>query len=114
MHALKRSRTPSTPPPGLTLPAERTGPPSALAPEPRASGEIACGLRMVVEGRGGALIRLLGLVERRGYQATHVKVETTPEGLMRIELSVRSERSVELLMRQLGRLVEVRTVELVH
>ena len=113
MHALKRRRTPATTPPELTLPVERTGPPGPFTPEPTVGRQAARGLHVVVEGRGGALVRVLGLVERRGFEPTQVKVDTGAEGLMRVALSVRSERPVELLVRQLMRLVEVRTVELV-
>ena len=84
-----------------------------MNPEPPAGRAAARNLHVVAEGRGGALVRLLGLVERRGFEATRVKVDTGAEGLMRVTLSVRSERPVELLVRQMMRLVEVRTVELV-
>lgn len=111
MHALERRRNSATTPPGLTLPAERTGAPQPLSAEPVAARDPHQALQLVVEARCGALIRLLGLVERRGHQVTRAKVELGPQGVMQVNLSVRSERSVELLARQLMRLVEVRTVE---
>jgi len=130
MHALKRPARPSTTPPspiGLPLPAERRRrPPSGsarraqaapardvnLAPARDVNLAPARDVNLLVDGRRGALLRVLGLVERRGYTAVRLGVDAAADGTLRVALSVRGTRPTDLLARQLMRLVEVRSVEL--
>ena len=122
MHALKRPARPSTTPPspiGLPLPAERRRrPPSGSARRAQAAPARDVNLapardvNLLVDGRRGALLRVLGLVERRGYTAVRLGVDAAADGTLRVALSVRGTRPTDLLARQLMRLVEVRSVEL--
>jgi len=69
-------------------------------------------LRLSVQAAEGAIIRILGLVERRGFALARVDT-TSPEnnGHLDMELDVVSaERSIELLMRQLEKLFDVSSV----
>ena len=59
----------------------------------------------------GALIRVLGLAERRGYEP--LTVSALPRGAtLSLSLSVFSNRPIEQLLRQLEKLFDVQTVEL--
>ena len=60
----------------------------------------------------GAVIRALGLVERRGYRLESCRVHAAAGGVRDVELIVTSSRPVELLKRQLERLHDVLRVEL--
>lgn len=56
----------------------------------------------------GALVRLLGTIERRGFDLAAVEMEGA-----RVELAIAPRgagRSVDVLARQLERLIEVRSV----
>ena len=54
----------------------------------------------------GALLRLLGTAERRGWRAVNVNAERR-HGRMNVDLTVRGSGSVDLLRRQLERLHDV-------
>ena len=54
----------------------------------------------------GALLRLLGTTERRGWRPVGVVAGGGPRGLT-VELQVRGKGSLELFTRQLSRLQEV-------
>ena len=60
----------------------------------------------------GALLRVIGVTERRGWSATALQAEldTQEEGLD-LKLTVLGSRSIELLVRQLAKLHDVRRVE---
>ena len=69
-------------------------------------------IRMHVRDTEGALIRVLGLSERRGYRPTSVRAETggqTP--WFQVRLCVETRRPIEQLVRQLNKLIDVRDVE---
>lgn len=68
-------------------------------------------LQLTVSSRDGALVRVLGLAERRGFTPVCVGVESTETGSYAMSLGVESDRPPELLARQLGRLTEVRAVK---
>ena len=60
----------------------------------------------------GAVLRMLGLVERRGFEVCHISM-TRQAGQGRLELGVEPRgpnRHLDILENQLGRLVEVRSV----
>ena len=63
----------------------------------------------------GAVIRMLGLVERRGYALRAVKMEErTDEASLTVEVEPRDPaRRVEVVARQLQRLVDVNSVSIV-
>ena len=60
----------------------------------------------------GALIRVLGTVERRGYSLNTLHVEKTANENMQISMEVESDRDANVLCRQLGRLYDVQNVNL--
>ena len=60
----------------------------------------------------GAIVRVLGVTERRGWSATGVLAQPCMETqAMNLTLNVLGSRSVELLVRQLDKLHVVRKVE---
>ena len=63
----------------------------------------------------GAAIRMLGLVERRGYSLRGLTMEEQPGGAsMTIDLEPRApSRRIEVVARQLDRLVDVNSVSIV-
>lgn len=63
----------------------------------------------------GAVIRMLGLVERRGYALRAVKMEErTDDASLTVEVEPRDPaRRVEVVARQLQRLVDVNSVSIV-
>jgi len=69
-------------------------------------------LRIQLSSVEGAVIRILGLIERRAYSLNKCTVGE-PDGTSRdMEVSVTSSRSGDLLKRQLERLHDVYHVEL--
>ena len=65
-------------------------------------------LRIEFDEAEGALLRMLGLVERRGYQLGEV---LRRGGIVEIELVPRDpSRRVEVIARQLENLVDVRSI----
>ena len=59
----------------------------------------------------GALVRLLGLVERRGWSAIQVSASPVDAEWMLVHLTLRSDRPLQPLVRQLHKLYDVHTVE---
>ena len=59
----------------------------------------------------GALIRVLGTVERRGYSLNSLHVEKTDD-LMQVSMQIESDRDANVLCRQLDRLFDVQSVNL--
>ena len=68
-------------------------------------------LKMTLAPREGALVRVLGLIERRGFVPIRLGVEPSENGNSELSLVLKSSRPVELLTRQLDRLLEVSSVE---
>jgi len=62
----------------------------------------------------GAVVRMLGLIERRGYSLRTVSMEASAEGAsMMVEAGPRGRaRNTEVLARQLARLVDVQSVSI--
>ena len=62
----------------------------------------------------GAVVRMLGLVERRGYELRGLTMEELPNGAsIVIDVEPRdSSRRVEVVARQLDRLVDVSSVSI--
>ena len=63
----------------------------------------------------GAVIRVLGLVERRGYSLRGLAMEERADGAsMTIDLEARdASRRVDVVARQLDRLVDVNSVSII-
>ena len=69
-------------------------------------------LRMKIYKVEGALIRLLGLIERRGFSVTSMNAHAD-ESAQHVEVTVHvhsAGRSVETLARQIQKLYDVRSV----
>jgi acetolactate synthase II small subunit len=69
-------------------------------------------LRMNIYKVEGAIIRLLGLIERRGFAVTAMNAHTD-EASQQVEITVHlhsTGRSVDTLARQIGKLYDVRSV----
>lgn len=60
----------------------------------------------------GALLRVLGTVERRGFALVEMAAEKPDAGSYSIRLRLDSKRDPQVLCRQLERLVDVRNVRL--
>lgn len=69
-------------------------------------------LRIQLSSVEGAVIRALGLIERRGYSLNKCSVGESDGSGRKMEVSVTSTRSGDLLKRQLERLHDVYHVEL--
>ncbi|MFT6160463.1 MAG: acetolactate synthase II small subunit [Myxococcota bacterium] len=66
-------------------------------------------LSIAITRTEGALVRVLGLAERRGFPP--IAVDARPHGdLFLISLTVSATRPIELLARQLSRLFDVQDV----
>jgi len=70
--------------------------------------------RLTIEFSGveGAFLRILGLMERRGYHLQTCTLNRRPDGSCVVDVMVESNRQGDLLKRQLERLYDVRRVEL--
>jgi acetolactate synthase regulatory subunit len=69
-------------------------------------------MRIELNTAEGAMLRTVGLVERRGFQVRSCTLHDAVDDHRVLEVSVESDRSVEVLKRQLERLHDVRSVEL--
>jgi acetolactate synthase II small subunit len=69
-------------------------------------------LKIQLSGAEGAIIRALGLIERRGFRIIKCSVHEADDDGQAMEVNVRSGRPGDLLKRQLERLHDVRQVEL--
>jgi acetolactate synthase II small subunit len=71
-----------------------------------------CELNLLVASTEGALLRVLGTIERRGFTFAALSTQATAQG-MRLSLTLSSDgRAAEVLLRQLRRLVDVREAAL--
>ena len=69
-------------------------------------------LKLSIKPNSGALLRVLGLVERRAWSTTALQTHGRGQGAdLEFDLQVLGERSIEILVRQLNRLHVVNTVE---
>ena len=70
--------------------------------------------RLTIEFRGdeGAFLRILGLMERRGYRLQTCTLNRMPHDRCVLDVMVESQRPGDLLKRQLERLFEVTSVNL--
>jgi acetolactate synthase regulatory subunit len=70
-------------------------------------------LLVEIEPVEGALLRVLGTVERRGFGLRAVTAATTDAQHQSLRLELDGDRDPQILCRQLERLVDVRLVQLV-
>ena len=69
-------------------------------------------LRMNIQKVEGAIIRLLGLIERRGFSVTGMQAHTD-DARQEVEITVHvrsATRSIETLAKQIEKLYDVRSV----
>lgn len=69
-------------------------------------------LNIELSANEGAVIRTLGLIERRGFSLGRCSISEVEEGGRTMKVTVSSTRPGDLLKRQLERLHDVRSVEL--
>jgi acetolactate synthase regulatory subunit len=69
-------------------------------------------LLVEIEPVEGALLRVLGTVERRGFGLRTVTAATTDAHHQSLRLQLEGDRDPQILCRQLERLVDVRQVHL--
>ena len=69
-------------------------------------------LKIELSTTEGALIRAIGLVERRGFSVLSCRLFEEADNQRILEISVESERPVAVLKRQLERLHDVQHVQL--
>lgn len=67
-------------------------------------------LEIVLRRAERAFERLLSLTGRRGYELVAVDASRQGDGKLTVRLTLTSERSAEVLLRQLAKLVEVETI----
>ena len=60
----------------------------------------------------GSLIRVLGVIERRGYKLQELSVRPVGSDSYQLSFSIESTRDVAILVKQLERLFDVRDVYL--
>jgi acetolactate synthase II small subunit len=73
-------------------------------------------MTLTIQRAEGALIRALGLIERRGFAVTSI-ITSSDDSAQQMELTVEvksSGRSVDTLARQIEKLFDVRSVSLVN
>jgi acetolactate synthase II small subunit len=72
-------------------------------------------LWMVVRREEGVLVRVIGLIVRRGFEPVRVEAHTNEDGnRLRIGLTLESNRPVEVLARHLAKLNEVERVDVMR
>ncbi|HEX8840314.1 MAG TPA: ACT domain-containing protein [Sphingomicrobium sp.] len=62
----------------------------------------------------GAVVRILGLIERRGFALRDLAVQDEDtDGSLMVELAPRDQaRQIDVLARQVGRLIDVKSVSI--
>jgi acetolactate synthase II small subunit len=69
-------------------------------------------MTLLIAHTEGALVRVLGTIERRGFALGAISSQHTAQG-MRLTVSVEAEgRAADVLVRQLRRVVDIREVSL--
>ncbi len=72
-------------------------------------------LRLETTRAEGALVRVLGLARRRGYEIMFLVARCTEDGAhVALEMTVESDRPAAVLVRQLANLFDVERVELLE
>ncbi|MCQ4164280.1 ACT domain-containing protein [Tahibacter harae] len=74
---------------------------------------MSCCLELALDRAEGALLRVLGTIERRGWNVLSVNAASTAQAYA-VNVTLEGERDPEILCRQLLRLVDVREVTVVE
>ena len=72
---------------------------------------MSCSLELALDRAEGALLRVLGTIERRGWNVLSVNAASTAHAYT-VSVTLDGARDAETLCRQLQRLVDVREVRL--
>jgi len=72
---------------------------------------MSCCLELALDRAEGALLRVLGTIERRGWNVLSVNAASTAQTYS-VNVTLEGERDPEILCRQLQRLVDVQEVRL--
>ena len=67
-------------------------------------------IQLKLKSTEGALLRVIGVTERRGYPLIHIDANTS-ENFMEVCLGVKPNRPIPLLLRQLNKLHDVYSAE---
>ena len=70
-------------------------------------------MEVLLDQAEGALLRLLGTVERRGFALSGLSADQTDAGALAVRLQLEGARDLQVLCRQIERLIDVREVRLV-
>jgi acetolactate synthase II small subunit len=70
-------------------------------------------MEVLLDQAEGALLRLLGTVERRGFSLSGLSADQTEAGALAVRLQLDGARDLQVLCRQIERLIDVREVRLV-
>ena len=73
---------------------------------------MSCSLELALDRAEGALLRVLGTIERRGWDVLAVNAASDAQAYT-VSLTLGGSRDPEVLCRQLQRLVDVQAVRLV-
>lgn len=68
-------------------------------------------LEIQLASKPGALMRLLGLTERRGHPPFRVHAAPFGSTTQMVHLTIKNDRSIDQLVRQIRKLYDVRHVE---
>ena len=69
-------------------------------------------MEVLLDQAEGALLRLLGTVERRGFALSGMSADPTDAGVLAVRLQLEGARDLQVLCRQIERLIDVRAVRL--
>ena len=69
-------------------------------------------MEVLLDQAEGALLRLLGTVERRGFALSGLSADQTDAGALAVRLQLDGARDLQVLCRQIERLIDVRAVRL--
>ncbi|UXI68775.1 ACT domain-containing protein [Tahibacter amnicola] len=72
---------------------------------------MSCSLELALDRAEGALLRVLGTIERRGWNLVTVSAASGPN-VYAVKVTLDGARDPEILCRQLERLVDVQNVRL--
>jgi len=72
-----------------------------------------CNISVLLSSSPEALLRLLSLIQRRGFSPLYVEAKSDSDQKMKVNLCLRSERDNENLCHQIKKLVDVEQVEVV-
>ena len=72
---------------------------------------MSCSLELALDRAEGALLRVLGTIERRGWSVVAVNAASSADTYA-VRITLDGSRDADILCRQLERLVDVRQVRL--